>query len=435
MRVLVQGLWHLGAVTAACLADRGHDVVGLDHDAATVAMLAAGKAPVAEPGLEDLIRKGLASGRLTFTTDLSAATAAEVVWVAYDTPVDAEDGADVRFVTSQVERLFPHLGDGTVVLLSSQLPVGSTALLEAACRAARPGLAVHFACSPENLRLGKAIQAFLEPERIVVGVRDAAPRSTLAALLAPITARIEWMSVESAEMVKHALNAFLAVSVTFANEIAVICEQVGADAKDVERGLKSEARIGPGAYLAPGAAFAGGTLARDVAFLTSVGGRRGLELPLLGAVRPSNERHKGWAARRLRERLGTVRGSIVAVWGLTYKPGTDTLRRSAAVELCEQLVAHGAAVQAFDPAVHAPPPGLDPRVELWPSAESALAGASALVVATEWPEFRHAALAAALPTMRRRLVLDANRFLAGALEGLVVEYLAVGVPEVGVDRG
>jgi UDPglucose 6-dehydrogenase len=435
VKVLVHGLWHLGTVTAACLADRGHQVVGLDFDAAAVAGLARGILPVQEPGLGALVTAGLASGRLRFTTDPAAAAAADLVWVTHDTPVDAEDRADVGQVIGQVERLFPHLMDGTVVLVSAQLPVGSVARLEAAFRTARSGVTVHFGCSPENLRLGKAIQVFTAPDRVVVGVRTEAARVRVTALLAPITDRLEWMSVESAEMTKHALNAFLAVSVTFANEVAAVCEQVGADAREVERGLKSEARIGPRAYLAPGAAFAGGTLARDVAFLSDIGTRRRLELPLLGAVRPSNEWHKHWAGRRLAERLGQLQGLVVAVWGLTYKPGTDTLRRSAAVEFCEQLAGLGATVQAFDPAVAALPAGLAARITLAPSAAAALAGASALVVTTEWPQFREVALAAALPTMKRRLVLDPNRFLAAALAGLEAEHVAVGVAGTEVARG
>ncbi|HEX7598276.1 MAG TPA: nucleotide sugar dehydrogenase, partial [Polyangia bacterium] len=338
------------------------------------------------------------------------------------------DRADVGFVTAQVERLFSHISPGTVVLISAQLPVGTAAKLEAAFRAARPGVTVHFACSPENLRLGKAIQVFTHPDRVVVGVRDDVAKTRIAQLLAPITDRIEWMSVESAEMTKHALNAFLAVSVTFANEIATICEQVGADAKQVERGLKTEVRIGPRAYLAPGAAFAGGTLARDIAFLTNIGQARGLELPLVGAVRPSNQWHKHWAGRRLGQCLGDLKGVSVAVWGLTYKPGTDTLRRSASVELCTELAGLGVAVQAFDPAIKALPPELSKQMTLAASAEAALRGASALVVATEWPDFLKIDLETALPVMKRRLILDANRFLAARVAGKPVEYLAVGVP-------
>lgn len=428
MIVCVQGLWHLGSVTAACLAEAGHHVIGLDDDAATIAGLRAGKAPIAEPGLDALIAKN--SARLEWTTDLAAAARAELLWVAYDTPVDADDRADVDLVVARVERVLPRLRDDAVVLVSSQLPVGSTARLEAKLGALRPGSAIRFACSPENLRLGKAIAVFSDPDRVVVGVRDARSRDVITALLAPITSKIEWMSVESAEMTKHAINAFLALSVTFANELASVCERVGADAKEVERGLKTEFRIGPRAYLAPGGAFAGGTLARDVAFLTSIGASHELALPLLGAVRPSNEWHKKWAQRRLADRLGSLAGKTVAVWGLTYKPGTDTLRRSAAVELCLDLAARGATVTAWDPAVRALPEELAPTIALAASPDAALRGASALVIATEWPELRQVDLAAAIAHMQRRLVLDANRFLASSFARLDAEYFAVGVPAV-----
>jgi UDPglucose 6-dehydrogenase len=429
MIVCVHGLWHLGTVTAACLANVGHHVIGLDNEASTVARLRAGIPPVAEPGLEALLAKN--AGRLEFTDDPAAAAAAEVVWVTYDTPVDAEDRADVDFVVAQVVGLLPHLRDDAVVIVSSQLPVGSTARLEAQLRALRPANSIRFAYSPENLRLGKAIQVFTDPDRVIVGVRDSRSRERISELLAPITAKIEWMSVESAEMTKHAINAFLALSVTFANELASVCEHVGADAKEVERGLKTEIRIGPRAYLAPGAAFAGGTLARDVEFLTTIATRNQLALPLLGAVRPSNEWHKGWAQRRLEDRLGTIAGKTVAVWGLTYKPGTDTLRRSAAVELCSALAALGAQVTAWDPAVRSLPDYLATKIALTETPAAAVEGASALVIATEWPELRAVDLADALRRMQRPLVLDANRFLARQVAGLDAEYYAVGVPAVG----
>ena len=424
MIVVVHGLWHLGSVVAACLARAGHQVIGIDRDAAVIAALRGGTPPVAEPGLGELLREHAA--RLEFTTDPAAAARADVAWIAYDTPVDADDRADVELVVGEVARLLPHLRDGAVVIVSSQLPVGSVARLEAI----RPGLA--FACSPENLRLGKAIAVFCDPDRVVVGVRDDAARAVIAELLAPITTRIEWMSVESAEMTKHAINAFLALSVTFANELAAVCERVGADAKQVERGLKTESRIGPKAYLAPGGAFAGGTLARDVAFLTELGARHQLALPLLSGVRPSNEAHKRWALRRLEDRLGSLAGATIAVWGLTYKPGTDTLRRSAAVELCRDLAAAGASVVAWDPAVRALPAELAASIALAGDAGGALRGASALVIATEWPELAGVELAGPLATMQRRLVIDANRFLAKRFAGIAdVEYYAVGVPTHG----
>src|SRR4029079_7195460 len=211
------------------------------------------------------------------------------------------------------------------------------------------GRSVSFACSPENLRLGKAIETFRHPDRVVFGVRDTYARSRITKLFVPITDRLEWMSVESAEMTKHAINAFLATSVTFINELAALCETCGADAKEIERGLKSERRIGPSAYLSPGAAFAGGTLARDVMALKSLGARVGRQTPLLDGVEASNREHRHWARRQLMDRLKTLAGTRVAIWGLTYKPGTDTLRRSTSIELCRWLLDEGASVSVHDP--------------------------------------------------------------------------------------
>ncbi len=331
--------------------------------------------------------------------------------MAFDTPVDDEDRADVDYVVNQVTAAFPHLKDGAIVLSSSQLPVGSMARLERAWAEVAGRRRVSFACSPENLRLGKAIEVFTKPDRVIVGARSAEDRARLTALFAPITDRLEWMSVESAEMTKHAINAFLATSVTFINEIAALCEQSGADAKEVERGLKTEKRIGPYAYLGPGAAFAGGTLARDVVFLKALGRATDRPTPLMDGVESSNREHRNWARRRLASLLGSVKGRTVAVWGLTYKPGTDTLRRSTAVELCRWLLEQGATVRVHDPAVPELPADLA-AAHRGATPEDAADGADALVVATEWPEYRKADLDALATRMASPVVVDANRFLA-----------------------
>lgn len=426
MKVCVQGLWHLGSVTAAALASVGHEVTGLDADASVVAGLAAGKAPLFEPGLDELIRAGISEGRLRFIANVAAVPAdMELLWVAADTPVNADDEADVEAVMRAVVGTLPYLAPGTTVLVSSQLPVGSIARLEAEAARLCPHSGLGFACSPENLRLGKALEVFLKPDRVVVGVRRAVDKERIGRLLEPITDRIEWMAVESAEMTKHAINAFLATSVVFANELAAICEQVGADAKEVERGLKTESRIGPRAYLGPGAAFAGGTLARDVEYLKAESTRAALTSPLLYAIRASNDAHKAWAVRTLEEMLGGLPGRTVAVWGLTYKPGTSTLRRSLAVELCERLLAGGARLAVHDPQAEALPNHWQGRVARYAQAAQAVAGSDALVVATEWPEYR------ALSPVELRLapgypVIDANRFLGDWARGGGILYCAVG---------
>lgn len=417
MRVCVLGLWHLGTVTAACLAARGHLVTGLDFDDGVVAQLQSGNPPLFEPDLEDVVRDGLARDQLRFTTDVATAVAgADVVWVAYDTPVDSEDRADVGFVLERAARLFPHLEQGTLVLISSQLPVGSTRRLEQEYAEAYPNHRVSFAYSPENLRLGKAISAFTQPDRVVVGVRSAGDRERVMALMRPFTERIEWMSVESAEMTKHALNAFLATSIAFINEIASICEAVGADAKEVERGLKSEPRIGPKAYLAPGVPFAGGTLARDIGFLTQVGRSHQQPVAVLTAVKASNDEHKKWARRKLQAVFGALEGRSIAIWGLTYKPGTDTLRGSASLELCDWLLSQGAYVHAHDPVVRELPAAIAGNVLLCSTALEAASGADAVVVATEWPDYRSIEPDALISHMRSPWVLDANRFLCSTLE-------------------
>lgn len=429
MKVCVQGLWHLGSVTAACLASVGHEVIGLDADATAIANLALGQSPLFEPGLNEMLQAGIASGKLSFTTDpVQALAGAEVLWVAFDTPVDDEDQADVAFVQGNVQTALPFLDDEAVVLVSSQMPVGSVRKLEFFAQQNLPRKNLSFACSPENLRLGKALNVFLKPDRIVVGMRNEHTRKILTKLLAPITDKVEWMSVESAEMTKHAINAFLATSVTFANEIAAICELVGADAKEVERGLKTEARIGPKAYVSPGGPFAGGTLARDIAFLGIESQARQLATPLLCAVRPSNDEHKNWVRRKLLQQFAQLSGVTVAIWGLTYKPGTDTLRRSLAVELCDWLLAQGAKVSVYDPAVKQLPERWTGKVTHCVAALDALLDASALVVGTEWPEFKQIAVGIAAAAKPGLVVVDANRHLHAQVLQAGLNYIAVGTP-------
>lgn len=431
MKVAVLGLWHLGSVTAACLARAGHQVTGWDPDRAILAGLGDGRPAVAEPGLDALIAETVASGALRFTAALpDAVREADVVWVAFDTPVDDEDRADVELVMARVREALPHARDGALVISSSQLPVGSVARMERDHAALSTGRQVGFASVPENLRLGQALDVFSRPDRVVAGVRTDRDRAVVGELFAPITDRIVWMSVESAEMTKHAINAFLATSVTFINEIASICEAVGADAKDVERGLKSDRRIGAGAYLSPGAAFSGGTLARDLALLAGTAAGRQLPAPLLRGVQDSNREHATWSRRKLASMLAPLGGRRVAVWGLTYKPGTDTLRRSMSVELCVALAREGARVTAFDPAVRNLPETLRGVLSLAPDPIAAAAGADAVVVATHWPVLKEVAADALLTVVAQPVVIDPGRFLAGTLGADPrIRYAAVGTPQ------
>jgi UDPglucose 6-dehydrogenase len=417
LKIAVAGLWHLGCVTSACCA-KIFDVIGLDEDKTAVEHLNAGKAPLFEPGLDELISQGISAGKLRFTADpVEACAAADVLWVTYDTPVDDKDEADVEFVLERIRRYVLLLPPGAIVLISSQVPVGTCRTLENEFNN------IAFAYSPENLQLGKAIAAFELAARTVVGTRDESTHSVLSDLLSPFCERILWMRTESAEMVKHGLNSFLGLSIAFINELATLCEQTGADAKEVSSGLKSDARIGPRAYLSAGGAFAGGTLARDVVSLMRAGGEKGVRLDVISAIKSSNDWHRGWAFRRLGERLKDLQGRRICLLGLTYKPNTNTLRRSSALELASSLARSGASVRAFDPAIGSL---AEEYVELAAGAAAAAEGADALVVCTEWPEFRQMDWREVTSMMKRPLVLDANRFLEREMIGTDAEYLSVG---------
>lgn len=421
MKIAVVGLWHLGTVTAAALAAEGHDVVALD-DVAVIQPLAAGTLPVDEPGLAGLIAAERAAGRLRFASEPADAAGAELVWLCYDTPVDDDDRPDADAVLARATRFLSAFPGAAVVAVSSQLPVGSVAELERRF----PGDRFAFAAIPENLRLGSALAYFRSPDRFVAGPRGARARAVVERAIGGFANTIVWTSVESAEVVKHAINAFLATSVTFANEVAAVCERVGADAREVERGLKSDARVGPKAYVRAGEAFAGGTLARDLNFLAVLGDREGLALAQLRATAASNEHHRGWAYDRLAETLGELRGSRVAILGLVYKPDTDTLRASSAVALARRLHTAGADVVAYDPAIAAGDARLAPFARAVASAADALDGADAAVVATPWPQFR--ALAPDdFARMRARFVVDPARFLDDRLAALPgLRYVAFG---------
>jgi UDPglucose 6-dehydrogenase len=423
MKVVVLGLWHLGCVTAACCA-KFVDVVGLDFEQQTVEDLRRGKPPVFEPGLADLIQHGFASHRLSFESDPAAALQdADLLWVAYDTPVDDDDKPDIKPVLEGIDRCTPYLPDEAVVLISSQIPAGTCHLLEMKYSGTR------FAYSPENLRLGKAIEIFFHQDRIILGTRRDDDAARLSKLLKNFSTSIIQVRPESAEMIKHAINSFLALSITFMNEIARICEKVGADAREVESGLKSETRIGPKAYLSPGGPFAGGTLARDVVTLDGLASRLGEELFLIPAIKISNDQHKRWTIQKLREELGSLNGKQVAILGLTYKPNTDTLRRSLAVELCRMLQTEGVEVSAFDPAAKVLSADLN-NVNLFPNIEQAASGSDALVVCTEWPQFLESDWASIVARLRQAIVIDANGILLSKVQGIPgVRYRCVGKPQ------
>lgn len=425
MKVAVIGLWHLGIVTAACLAKAGHEVIGYDTDTSNVNNLKNHIPPIFEPGLEDLLKSG--KEFLSYTSNSKDIAAAEIIWVNYDTPVDENDVADIDFVFNAFETIAPFVKANALILFSSQLPVGSTRSIQQAFVKKHPEKQARFGYIPENLRLGKAINVFTQPDRFVVGLQDQKDQDLIKKLLGAFTDRFVWMSIESAEMTKHALNAFLALSVTFINEVATLCENVGANASEVEAGLKSEERIGSKAYLRAGGAIAGGTLLRDINYLNQIGEKQHHPVPLLSSVLKSNYHHKDWVHRKITTLLNELNNKTIAVLGLTYKANTNTLRRSSSIETCEWLFNQGAKINAFDPAIQSLSENYSRFINLKNNIDDALHSADAIIVATEWPDFKNLVSDKVINVVKQPIVLDPNGFLLSNLgNDPRIRYCAVG---------
>lgn len=426
--ICVAGLGHLGSVAAACWAEFGHRVIGLHDDLDVVEGLRAGQPPIFEPGLEPLLRTHAGNGRLTFTTDgREAARSADVVIVALDTPVADDDQPELDKVESVVRSVGLHLRETALLIVSSQVPVGTCARWRDELRRLNGHDRIDVAYVPENLSLGQAIRTYCQPDRVVVGSDREATARRAARLFAPTNAPILSMSLRSAEMAKHALNGFLATSVSFANEIAGLCEASGADVLSVVEALRTDRRIGPDAFLSPGLGFAGGTLARDVQALRTIGRDGSVETPLLTSVLDVNRRRPGLVLRRLRDACGSIDGLLVGVLGLTYKAGTSTLRRSVALEVIRALSEAGAKVRAYDPRADLSELKEPVTFDVVPDAYEAAAGAGALLVLTEWPEFRELDFDRIGSAMTRPVILDGKNLLADLRLGeRGLQYMGVG---------
>jgi UDPglucose 6-dehydrogenase len=414
--VCVVGLWHLGSVTAACIAERGLDVVGVADNPERAASLNNGSPPLFEPGLAELMAKHLASGRLRFTSSLrDGVKGSAYVVIAYDTPVNENDEADLTLITATVDALANCLEKGATIIVSSQVPVGTCEALADRLRFLNPGLRFGMACVPENLRLGQAIERFLRPDLLVFGADGEATMERVETLFSPIPGPRARMNLRTAEMTKHAINAYLAMCISFGNELANLCDEVGADAFQVVQALKLDSRVSPRAPLAPGLGFAGGTLARDMIVLKKLAAQYGYAAPLLNGVLAVNQFQNGMVVHRLEGLLGTLAARTIGVLGLTYKPGTSTLRRSAAIEIIRDLVAKGAAIKAFDPKADRAEIDLHRQeFSMCTDPYAAAKDADALALVTPWPEFKDLDFARLKDVMRTPVILDAANMLEPA---------------------
>lgn len=392
MRLAVIGSGYVGLVAGACFAETGNEVVCVERDAGRVGRLRTGDMPLFEPGLEPLLRRNQAEGRLRFTTDLrEAVTHASLLFIAVGTPAADDGGADISLVLEVAEAIARLATRPVTLVLKSTVPVGTAARVAAAVARVTP-VPVAVASNPEFLKEGAAVDDFMHPDRVIVGTDSEAVRSLLGELYAPYTRRggdrILFMDSASAELTKYAANAMLATRVSFMNQMAVLCEAVGADVALVRNGIGSDRRIGR-AFLYPGPGFGGSCFPKDLRALRRMGEMQGVSLDLVAAVEAVNHRQRELIFRKVEQAAGGVRGRSVAIWGLAFKAETDDIRESPAIILAERLLEGGAVVQAHDPeAMPAAERHFGNRIRLAPEPYAALAGADVLVVMTEWLVYR-----------------------------------------------
>jgi UDPglucose 6-dehydrogenase len=426
---------YVGLVSGACFAELGNDVAVVEADAQKLASLRAGRIPIYEPGLDNLVADNVRAGRLTFGDDIAAAIAGtDAVFIAVGTPTRRGDGhADLSYVYAAVEQVARVLTGYTVIVTKSTVPVGTGHRIRAILKEVRPDLEVDVASNPEFLREGSAIGDFMRPDRVVIGVQTERAREVLRSLYRPlylIEAPILFTSLETAELIKYAANSFLAMKVTFINEMADLCERAGGDVHDLARGIGLDGRIGR-KFLHPGPGFGGSCFPKDTLAMVRIAQDYGAPSRLIEAVVAVNDARKAsMAARVIAAAGGEIRGKTIAVLGLTFKPETDDMRDAPSIPIVGRLVEDGAVVRAFDPeGMEQARPLLPPGVVFCRDALDAATGADLLIVVTEWNEFRAIDAGRLREAMRGNLVIDLrNLYEPTAMRAAGFRYQSIGRP-------
>lgn len=446
MKVAVIGGWHLGSTIACCLADRGMKVTLWDQDPRVSQSWREGELPIFEPGLGDIVKRTWK--KTLFWSDVPDTRSADWILLTYDTPVNDQDEVMLESVEKGFHAVLETgFSNEACFFVTCQVPVGTTRKFLEKARQARPSWKGHFLYQPENLRLGTAIQSFLKPDRAVLGIDpvDEPTRKDLEAkfreLIGQGELKIDRMSLESAEMVKHALNSFLGTCIVFANEISNLCETHGANAWDVFASLKQDSRVGSRAFLTPGLGFAGGTLARDLKILgkfseegapSDLKSRGWGSADFFSEIYQRNERRNDWVIETLKKKCGSLSGKKIALLGVTYKPQTSTVRRSPAIQIGKLLVAQGAVCRANDPMADlselAPSEARELPFKLIQDFQETLNQADAAVLITEWPQFREMNWRQHAREMKKALFIDTKNYLSmlDSIEG--VERIVPGLP-------
>jgi len=419
MRVAMIGTGYVGLVSGACFSEFGHTVICVDKDAAKIEGLKAGRMPIYEPGLDVLVEGSVKAGRLAFTTDLPGAVEkADAVFIAVGTPSRRGDGhADLTYVYAAAEEIARAARPGTVVVTKSTVPVGTGREVERIVARMRPGVAIDVASNPEFLREGSAIEDFRRPDRVVVGAESEHARAVLRDLYRPlflIETPVLFTSLETAELIKYAANAFLATKVSFINEMADICERTGADVHDVARGIGLDGRIGR-KFLHPGPGFGGSCFPKDTRALVAIGKAAGAPSRLVEATVEVNETRKRRMAAKVIEACGgSIKGKTVAVLGLTFKPNTDDMREAASLDIVPALQSAGARIRAFDPEGMKEAKQLLKDVAWCDDTYQAIQGADVALFLTEWNQFRALDLDRVKSALRAPIIVDLRNMYAPA---------------------
>ncbi len=430
MKIAVIGTGYVGLVAGACFAESGNNVVCVDKDAAKVRMLRGGKMPIYEPGLEELVRRNRHENRLLFTTTLpKAVQASSIIFIAVGTPQGEDGSADLKYVLDVAREIARAMNGYKVIVDKSTVPVGTSAKVREVVRreTTHPFSVVS---NPEFLKQGAAIDDFLKPDRVVIGAEDPRARELMTELYAPFTrtgAPIMMMDCASAELSKYAANAMLATRISFMNEVANVCEAVGADVDEVRRAVGSDRRIGT-SFLFPGVGYGGSCFPKDVKAMIHFASEKNYDFKILEAVEEVNAAQKTRLAAKMRAHFGSLKGKTIAVWGLAFKPRTDDMREAPSIPLIKTLLAEGADVQAYDPEATKVAKGIfGNKVSFATKNYDALKGADGLAIVTEWNEFRRPDFEKMRKLMRTPVIFDGrNLFTPEQMKQSGFTYYSIG---------
>ncbi len=428
-RICVVGVGYVGLVTGACFADLGNQVICLDIAQERIEKLKRGEMPIYEPGLTEIVARNVAAGRLSFTTDYSKAVpGAHFVFIAVNTPPSTDGEADLQYVRAAAESISQVLSEYAIIVNKSTVPVGTGDAVAEILQARGKKIGVDFdvVSNPEFIAEGTAVYDFMQPDRVVLGGTNREAAEKVAQLYLPLRASIMITDLRTAEMIKYASNAFLATRVSFINEIATICEKVGADVKEVAAGMGMDRRIGR-AFLNAGIGYGGSCFPKDVKALTWMAEMNGCHPQLLRSVMEINRDMRRQVLSKLRELLGSVRGKTIALLGLAFKPNTDDVREAASLEIIRLLQSEGARVRAYDPVAMETARGALKDVSFCNDAYSTAEGADALVLVTEWNEFKQLDMARLAASLKQKILIDGrNIYEPEQMRQLGFQYRGIG---------